>query len=116
MTSAAVASGIVMLMLSWKSHSSTMRVTVTSPTCHDFMCSLAMASPLCRFGAALLWLVARDALGRQLGGRQRRLAENEVRPALADHHAGRIGVAADDARHDRGVGNTQASDPVEAEL
>src|SRR5690606_27469118 len=42
MTSSAVASGIVMLMLSWKSHNSTIRVTVTSPTCQDFMCSRAI--------------------------------------------------------------------------
>src|SRR5690349_16876771 len=102
MTSSGVASGIVMLMLSWKSHSSTIRVTVTSPTCHDFMCSLAIGSPLCRFLAACFWLVARHALGRQLGHRERRLAEDEVGRALADHHAGRVGVAADDARHDRG--------------
>src|SRR5690554_5174805 len=112
---------MVMLMLSWKSHSSTMRVTVTSPICQDFMCSLAMPSPffphlvIARSAATnvgLTWPLRRlplrfvpgHALRRQLGRRQCGLAEDEVGCALADHDARRVGVAADDARHDGSVG------------
>src|SRR5690606_16912236 len=141
----------------------TIRVTVTSPTCQDFMCSRAilLSSPLprrgedtkarrlCRLAAVgegrslaeraswlraypspssasprlrgsklhyplpyqgeraksrrspllHLRLVPRHALGRQLGGGERGFAEDEVGRALADHHAGGVGVAADDRGH-----------------
>src|SRR6185437_8953532 len=41
--------------------------------------------------------------------------QDEVGAAFADHDGGRVGVAADDIRHDRGVRNSQARDATHLE-
>jgi hypothetical protein len=43
-------------------------------------------------------------------------AQNQVGGFLADHCGRRLGVAADEERHDRGVGDAQALDPPHPEL
>ena len=42
-------------------------------------------------------------------------AEHEVGRLLADHDRRRVRVAADDARHDRGVGDPEPAQAVDAE-
>ena len=42
--------------------------------------------------------------------------EDEVGALLADHDAGGVGVARDHGRHDRGVGDAQAKEAVDAQL
>ena len=46
----------------------------------------------------------------------RRLAEQEIGAALADHDGGGVGVARGHRRHDRGVGDAQAGDAVDGEV
>src|SRR5215217_4998785 len=40
--------------------------------------------------------------------------DDQVRHALADHHAGGVGVGPDAVRHDRGVGDADAFEAVDA--
>src|SRR5215472_4550051 len=55
------------------------------------------------------WRLLRDTLGG------RRVLEDHRRAFLADHDRGRVGVAAWNLRHDRGVGDAQSLDPVDAQ-
>ena len=50
------------------------------------------------------------------GGRERRLAEDQVGGLLGDHHRRGVRVRARDRRHHRGVDDAQALDAVDAEL
>ncbi len=77
-------------------------------------------------GAILLLGLERFALhDRQRGNRRRRvfaelacphLAPDHVGGLLADHDGRRIGVAADQGRHDRGIDHAQALEPVNLQL
>src|SRR6056297_3199620 len=54
-------------------------------------------------------------LSLELGRSGAAVLEDHVAGLLADHDRGRIGVAADDRRHDGGVGDAQPVDPVDAQ-
>jgi hypothetical protein len=49
-------------------------------------------------------------------GASSRAAEDEIGGLLADHDTGRVGVAADEVRHDRGIGDAQALDAAHAQV
>ncbi len=54
--------------------------------------------------------------GPKVSGRQRWLAQGQVRGTLADHQRQSIGIGSGHVRDDRGIGDAQTLDPVHAEL
>src|SRR5882757_10987875 len=71
----------------------------------------------CRRNASVVDSGRESSSGVMVMVRSRSLAcEDELRAHLADHDGGRVGVAAGDRRHDRGVADPQPLDAADLEV